>query len=552
MLGLIIGDLAAWTWQHNKQIFYSNLVASDAVLSEYGKEALSIVEPILSHNIDRLQSLQDNRLASLYFVEIGWCSSSEAEALAYAKELYEKFQLKKQGLYVAKILAPLIWRLRNGYSKKDAIKGVWGAEELTSYDKGNDDLMGLLCRAWDAFYRSFDFTSALHSAVKSPVNPRLTAALAGALAEAMYGCDYLFLKNKYSGVPHFTAEIKLPELDKKYTSALNAMKDLKRQKRVFFPKNNALTNVERHTWLDVYNPSADKVVSEELRRRIYKAYHTCFEARYGLYLDDGWHYVYRSGFLLIRFHLVEHDDGTWRITSLQRSEEQDSIAENVMNDIFYVLEYKWYTVSDDEKPEYLKYCKYYKGEIQCPADIENRNFWILEKHYFHEDAFGDPKVRKYWEEGDGYKLCLDTFPELRDFILKQDKVTRGFLACTAIHSYSHNPQSGVTYLLDYGKNKNAIALCKYYKGEEENPFDYGTIQRTFWNLEQGWVKLVLTNETRYGNYALEFSIDFPDNLDYIDIPLSLKATMYSRYYHFKGSKDGFPEFLIAYINNAPH
>lgn len=102
-----------------------------------------------------------------------------------------------------------------------------------------------------------------------------------------------------------------------------------------------------------------------------------------------------------------------------------------------------------------------------------------------------------------------------------------------------------------GKSKNAIALCKYYKGEEENPFDIKSIQRTFWTLEQSWVKLVLTNETRSANYALEFSLDFPDNLDYIDIPLTLKATMYDRYYHFMDGKDGFPEFLLAYINNAP-
>lgn len=550
MLGLIIGDLAAWTWQHNKQIFYNNLVSSQAVLSEFGKEALSIVEPILAHRIDDFSYLNDKRRGSLYFVEAGWCSSSEAEALKYSKKLDDKLQLKKQGFYASKILAPIIWRLRNGYSKKDAIKGIWGADELTSYDKGNDDLMGVICRAWDAFYRSFDFTSAIHSAVKSPVNPRLTAAIAGALAEAMYGCDYLFLKKKYSGVEHFTAKIKLPELDSIYTPALNAINDLKHKERVFFPKNSALTNVENHTWYDVSNPLADKVVSEELRRRIFKAYHTSFEARYGIYLDDGWHYIYRSGFLLFRFRLEEHDYN-WRITSLQRSEEQDSSKEDVMNDVFYVLEYKWYSVSDDEKPEYLKYCKYYKGEIQCPDDIENRNFWILERAYYANDSFQDLKRRKYWEEGKGYKLCIDTFPELRDFILNQDKVTRGFLACTAIYSYSHTPQSGVEYLLDYGINKKALALCKYYKGEVECPFDYGTIQRTFWDLEQGWVKLVLTNETRSANYALEFSLDFPDNLDYIDIPLTLKAAMYDRYYHFMDGKDGFPEFLIAYINNAP-
>lgn len=93
MLGLIIGDLAAWTWQHRKQVFYRNLFSPDAVLSEVGQEALSIVEPILSHSLDKLPALQDKRLASLYLVEIGWCSSSQAEAVRYARELQDKFLL---------------------------------------------------------------------------------------------------------------------------------------------------------------------------------------------------------------------------------------------------------------------------------------------------------------------------------------------------------------------------------------------------------------------------------------------------------------------------
>lgn len=354
MLGLIIGDLAAWTWQHDKQTFYNKLISPQADLSEFGKEALSIVEPILAHRIDDFSSLNDKRLGSLYFVEAGWCSSSEAEALDYSKKLDDKLQLKKQGFYASKLLAPIIWRLRNGYSKKDAIKGIWGADELPSYDKGNDDLMGVLCRAWDAFYRSFDFTSAIHSAVKSPVNPRLTAAIAGALAEAMYGCDYLFLKKKYSGENYYISKIELPELDSIYTPALNAINDLKQKERVFFPKNSALTNVERHTWSYVDNPLADKVISKELRRRIFKAYHTSFDARYGLYLDDGWHYIYRSGSLLGRFRLKDNGDETWRIVSLQTC-DGNALDQNINDDVFHVLEHRWLFFSGETKLDVISY-----------------------------------------------------------------------------------------------------------------------------------------------------------------------------------------------------
>lgn len=36
MLGTIIGDLVAWTWEHDRACFYKQLVREDAVLSCYG------------------------------------------------------------------------------------------------------------------------------------------------------------------------------------------------------------------------------------------------------------------------------------------------------------------------------------------------------------------------------------------------------------------------------------------------------------------------------------------------------------------------------------
>lgn len=36
MLGAVIGDLAAWTWEHDRECFYRKLVSEDARLSGYG------------------------------------------------------------------------------------------------------------------------------------------------------------------------------------------------------------------------------------------------------------------------------------------------------------------------------------------------------------------------------------------------------------------------------------------------------------------------------------------------------------------------------------
>ncbi len=103
-----------------------------------------------------------------------------------AKEINTSLNRGKEARYASTILSQLIWLLRNGNSKWDAIQKDWSFNTILDWDKSSDGLLGAIARAWDAFYRAFDFTSTIHSAVKSPVNPRLTACIAGALAEAMY------------------------------------------------------------------------------------------------------------------------------------------------------------------------------------------------------------------------------------------------------------------------------------------------------------------------------------------------------------------------------
>ena len=41
MIGAIIGDLAAWTWENDHERFYPLLISEKAVLSEYGLSVLA-------------------------------------------------------------------------------------------------------------------------------------------------------------------------------------------------------------------------------------------------------------------------------------------------------------------------------------------------------------------------------------------------------------------------------------------------------------------------------------------------------------------------------
>ncbi len=47
MLGAIIGDLAAWTWDCDPALFYRRLIAPDAQISEVGLAVLGLAEPML-------------------------------------------------------------------------------------------------------------------------------------------------------------------------------------------------------------------------------------------------------------------------------------------------------------------------------------------------------------------------------------------------------------------------------------------------------------------------------------------------------------------------
>ena len=99
------------------------------------------------------------------------------------------------------------------------------------------------------------------------------------------------------------------------------------------------------------------------------------------------------------------------------------------------------------KPEYLKYCRYYKGDEEIPWDkdyVTFTRFWIIERDYYTNEYENN---HEYWENG-GQELCDP--PELKKFLSTiKDKTIRGFVACSAVFSYSHNPAGGMLFMLKY-------------------------------------------------------------------------------------------------------
>ena len=64
---------------------------------------------------------------------------------------------------------------------------------------------------------------------------------------------------------------------------------------------------------------------EDYRRHI-RSSHTGWEYRYGIYLDDGWVYVYRSAVLLSRFRYVQKDR-FYTIKDVQKSDQSQEVPD---------------------------------------------------------------------------------------------------------------------------------------------------------------------------------------------------------------------------------
>lgn len=345
MIGAILGDWAAWTWVHDKEVFFKKLVSSEASSSWMVEEILLTADTLALErgcdiNVHECLGKRQSPVATMMrAIVIGWLFDTEAETASTYQEY--GFTYDKEDWYAGAFMWKLIFALRHGASKEEAlmvenVSSFKGFVEDVSW-KERSSILGVLIRAWDAFYSAYYFGSALHRAMELPGDRHLNGILVGALADAMYGSDRYMVKAKYGKGCNLTGLVNVP----------SRFQALYRAGRTFFAKNCAMTNVERHVWKDVTNPYGDKIISRELRRRILKAFQPTFDDRYGFYLDDGYIYVYRSCRVLNRFRLVSVSDGTYRIMDLQASEEA-GYQLGAIQEALYSVEYRWNMVSGEQ------------------------------------------------------------------------------------------------------------------------------------------------------------------------------------------------------------
>ena len=246
MIGAIIGDRAAWTWEQDKEAFFRKLVSSEASSSWMVEELLLTADTLALERgsdikVHECMGKRQSPVATMMrAIAIGWLFDTEAETASAYQEY--GFTYDKEDWYAGAFMWKLIFALRHGASKKDAlmvenVSSFKGFVEDISWNE-QSSILGILIRAWGAFYSSYDFGSALHRAMELPGDRHLNGILVGALADAMSGSDRYMVKAKYGKGCSLTGLVNVP----------SRFQALYRAGRTFFAKNCAMTNVERHVW----------------------------------------------------------------------------------------------------------------------------------------------------------------------------------------------------------------------------------------------------------------------------------------------------------------
>ena len=419
MLGAIIGDLAAWTWEHDKETFFKCLVSEDAWLSENGLCMLAVFKTGMNRYDFPIFQDEFNDFVQNHSREIisskAWKQYISSGCRVFSKQVLDRIYaaclvlaawqgypneiamglssslgLDKEGFY-ASSFATVIWLLRQGVTKKDIshtsdkrVSLILRWHEHHDLDNGDADecLLYYLNYAWRSFFYSWDFTSAIHNAMRCPegLDRHLVGMLTGAIAESMYGCRWNYIKEKYADHGCCNSFLNIPKtVDDEFGDVLSSIYKYESENKVFFAKNDAMTNVERHHWVPFTVKEIPATITSEYHRRMMKAFDTGYDCRFGIYLDDGWFYVYRSYILLARFRMKQVQN-YWKIEDMQKCADDKHDPEEAVRSLFYSIMESWNYISDERELEELTaadVCKYYMGEKECPFEIGSPKgrFW---------------------------------------------------------------------------------------------------------------------------------------------------------------------------------
>jgi ADP-ribosylglycohydrolase len=263
---------------------------------------------------------------------VGWAFDSLEETENIAGLTAEITHNHPEGIKGAQATAAAIFMARTLSTKqeiKDYIENKYGynlsrsCDEIRPVYRFNESCAGTVPEAIIAFLDSSDFETAIRLAVSLGGDTDTLACITGGIAEAFYGMANSLPETTVSeyNFKYFEEETinRLPENLKKVVSEF--YQTIVSKNKLFWAKNDSRTIWGEEQWIKTNLD--DKKLDEESYRSFLKSYGPDWDMRFGVYYEDGWHYVYRSNFLLKKFKFQKQDDGFYHVIESYTTEKGD-------------------------------------------------------------------------------------------------------------------------------------------------------------------------------------------------------------------------------------
>ena len=253
---------------------------------------------------------------------VGWAFDSLEETENIAKLSAEITHNHPEGIKGAQATAAAIYMARTCSTKqeiKDYIQSKYGydlsrtCDEIRPTYRFNESCVGTVPEAIIAFLDSSDFESAIRLAVSLGGDTDTLTCISGGIAEAFYGMKLSLPETTGSPDSNFNFSVKA--LDKLPTDLSHIVNEFYEKivsnHKHFWAKNESATIWGDEQW--IMTNLDDKKLNEESYRSFLKSYGPDWDMRFGVYYEDGWHYVYRSNYLLKKFKFQKQEDGMYHM-----------------------------------------------------------------------------------------------------------------------------------------------------------------------------------------------------------------------------------------------
>jgi len=260
---------------------------------------------------------------------VGWTFDTLEKTEEIAKLTAEITHNHPEGIKGAQATAAAIFMARTLSTKqeiKEYIEKNFGynlsrnCDEIRPTYRFNESCVGTVPEAIIAFLDSSDFESAIRLAVSLGGDTDTLTCITGGIAEAFYGMSNSIPETTISeyNLIYFEEETinRLPDSLKKIVSEF--YQTVVSKNKLFWAKNDSRTIWGGEQWIKT--KLDDKTLDEESYSSFLKSYGPDWDMRFGVYYEDGWHYVYRSNYLLKKFKFQKQEDGLYHVTESYTTE----------------------------------------------------------------------------------------------------------------------------------------------------------------------------------------------------------------------------------------